>query len=574
VSGAAAAAPATLRPPGEVMRLSRLGRFYPTRLSFARTLVRRMAREGWRIEAADRDLDDDGYGRIAYHVHTPKGTLGFAAFSHHLDPADRTDRVIAERWDASFALTLDPPTPAALKRLHENVPLQEAGRCGAGEIVLSRANRSVRLFDDVVSSLANGRQPSRDDVGRVGYLMRTTAVYGNGKFGLADFDQVRRRGILTLPFQAEMLTVYMARHFSLDLVDHLASRRGAGRAASLDRPRRRALGIGNATGLGMAPFLVNHPQLIGRWVRARETALARVLEVERADPSTLARFRALLSRARTHVAEWQPHVGDPGLGHRLNAVTRRLEELSRLAASDNDGNFLIGPRPWTALGAWAGDDAETGELLNSILVELYPDRVDDLETATGSDEREEVRPEMPVGVLRKILDERYGWALDVDFERPESRALFWYHSEEKEEPRLGFRYEEPGAERELRLGIAHQAAELHRALSHPLDPAIPIGWFLFENPGYRQIVRRIQSLEDSPYAEIHDNLLDGGCEPADLLRGKLSMLGASRFDPKSLLWTRVTFFQGAPLADELARPGADDWGFATIGTGAVGGGTR
>ena len=574
MSGAAAAAPATLRPPGEVMRLSRLGRFYPTRLSFARTLVRRMAREGWRIEAADRDLDDDGYGRIAYHVHTPKGTLGFAAFSHHLDPADRTDRVIAERWDASFALTLDPPTPAALGRLHENVPLQEAGRCGAGEIVLSRANRSVRLFDDVVSSLANGRQPSRDDVGRVGYLMRTTAVYGNGKFGLADFDQVRRRGILTLPFQAEMLTVYMARHFSLDLVDHLASRRGAGRAASLDRPRRRALGIGNATGLGMAPFLVNHPQLIGRWVRARETALARVLGVERADPSTLARFRALLSRARIHVAEWQPHVGDPALGHRLNAVARRLEELSRLAVSDNDGNFLIGPRPWAALGAWAGDDAETGELLNSILVELYPDRVDDLETATGSDEREEVRPEMPVGVLRKILDERYGWALDVDFERPESRALFWYHSEEKEEPRLGFRYEEPGAERELRLGIAHQAAELHRALSHSLDPAMPIGWFLFENPGYRQIVRRIQSLEDSPYAEIHDNLLDGSCEPADLLRGKLSMLGASRFDPKSLLWTRVTFFQGAPLADELARPGADDWGFATIGTGAVGGGTR
>ena len=146
--------PAMLRPPCEVMRLSRLGRFYPTRLSFARVLVRRMAREGWRIEPAVRDLDDDGYGRVAYHIHTPSGVLGFAAFSHHLDPADRTDRVIAERWDASFALTLEPPTAADLDRLHENVPRQEAGRCGAGEIVLSHANRSVRLFDEVVASVS------------------------------------------------------------------------------------------------------------------------------------------------------------------------------------------------------------------------------------------------------------------------------------------------------------------------------------------------------------------------------------------------------------------------------------
>ena len=567
-----AAAPASLRPPGDVMRLSRLGRFYPTRLSFARTLVRRMGREGWRIEAAERDLDDDGFGRVVYHVQTPNGVLGFAAFSHHLDPADRTDRVIAERWDASFALTLDPPSPADLERLHENVPRQEAGRCGSGEIVLSRANRSVRLFDEVVSSLADGRQPRFDHVGRVGYLLRTTAVYGNGKFGLADFELVRRRGILSLPFQAEMLTVYLARHFSLELVDHLAARQGGGRAVRLERARRRALGIGNATGLGMAPFLVNHPQLIGRWVRARETALARVLEVERADPSTLARFRTLLARAGMHIAQWRPLVGDAALGHRLGVVARRLDELDRLAAPGNDGNFLIGLRPWAALAAWAEDDTETGELLNSILVELYPERVDELESETGSDEREEVCPEMPVGALRMALEERYGWALDVDFERPEARALFWYHSAEKEEPRLGFRYEEPGAERELRLGIGLQAAELHRALDHAPDPTMPVGRFLLANPGFRQIVRRVQSLGGSPFAEIHDNLLDRGCEPVDLLRGKLAMFGASRFDPKSLLWTRVTFFQGAPLADELEHPDADDWAFAAIGAGAGAGG--
>ena len=571
VRSAGPAAPAALRPPAEVMRLSRLGRFHPTRLSFARVLVRRMAREGWRIETAIRDLNDDGYGRAVYRIHTPAGVLGFAAFSHHLDPADRTDRVIAERWDASFVLTLEPPSPSDLERLHTNVPRQEAGRCGAGEIVLSRANRSVRLFDSVVDSLAAGRQPSRREIGRVGYLMRTTAVYGNGKFGLADFEEARRRGGLTLPFQAEMLAVYLVRHFSLELIDHLAARRGRRRAAALDRTRRRALGVGNATGLGMAPFLVNHPQLIGRWIHGRETALARVKAVERAAPAKLARFRVLLARARTHVAEWRAEVGDAALGRRLGAVAERLAEIDRATApaGDGGGTLLSGRRPWAALAARAGGDAETEELLNSILIELYPERVDDLETASGSEEREEVRAAMPVGALRRTIEDQYGWALEMDFDRPDSRALFWYYSEEKEEPRLGFRYEEPGEDRELRLGIAHRVTELKQALDRE-DPAMPAGRFLLANPGFRRIVRRIQSLEDCPYAEIRDNLLDRDCEPVDMLRCKLSMLGASRFDPKSLLWTRVTFFQGAPLADELQDPGADDWAFATTGARTTG----
>jgi len=35
---------------------------------------------------------------------------------------------------------------------------------------------------------------------------------------------------------------------------------------------RRYLGIGNSTGLGMAPFLINHPQLIQQWILSRECA--------------------------------------------------------------------------------------------------------------------------------------------------------------------------------------------------------------------------------------------------------------------------------------------------------------
>ena len=36
-----------------------------------------------------------------------------------------------------------------------------------------------------------------------------------------------------------------------------------------------------------------------------------------------------------------------------------------------------------------------------------------------------------------------------------------------------------------------------------------------------------------------------------MLRFKLSFFGATKFDPKSDLWTRITLAQGAPLFDEL-----------------------
>ena len=47
--------------------------------------------------------------------------------------------------------------------------------------------------------------------------------------------------------------------------------RGAGTVSKL----RRRLGVGNSTGLGMAPFLVTHALLVDRWITGRETALAR-----------------------------------------------------------------------------------------------------------------------------------------------------------------------------------------------------------------------------------------------------------------------------------------------------------
>ena len=212
------------------------------------------------------------------------------------------------------------PTRSELARLEGNVPRQEAGRYLATELVLARANRSVRLFDHVLAALAAGSQPDAASVEAVGYLMRTTAVYGNGKFGIADRDRIGARPELSGPFRAEMLTVYLIRLFTLDLVEHMAKLRGGARAGKLDPALRRRFGIGNATGLGMAPFLVKHPALLDRWIAARETALARVRELRQADRNSVAIFRAALASSRRLVDAWKTDDATQNRAHRASSA--------------------------------------------------------------------------------------------------------------------------------------------------------------------------------------------------------------------------------------------------------------
>ncbi len=552
---------APLRPAATVMRLARLGSFHPTRLSFVRSLVRRMGRERWIFRQRCHDLDASGFGRIVYEIETPAGLLTFSGFSNELAPEERTDRVIAEKWDTAFALSAGRIDEAAIERLSQAAPRQEAARYGADELVLSRANRSVRLFDKVTAALAAGRQPDLGEVVAVGYLMRTTAVYGNGKFGLADLPRLWRDGVFALPYEAEMLMVYMIRQFSFDLIEHIARQRDPARAVPLSLLTRRALGIGNATGLGMAPFLVGHPMLFNNWILARERALARVRAVPAATPEAAARFRALLDRAIVHVQQWD--TDDSGQRERIAKLRVELAALRGQAKA-----IVAGSNPWDRLVAEieAEKSLECSELLNSLVIELYPDLVDDLEAGTGSPERDRVDPAMSLGALKTVIETRYDWALGVDYEDRRQRHLFWYRSAEKDEPRLGERFNEPGAERELPLGIGLMAAALHRELATLPAVALSrsVGEFLLEQPRWRGILRRIQSLAPLPYAEIRDNLLGEACLPVDLLRCKLSIFGAGKFDPKSDRWTRITLYQGAPVIEELADPQADDWAFPSF----------
>src|SRR3546814_2758876 len=76
---------------------------------------------------------------------------------------------------------------------------------------------------------------------------------------------------------------------------------------------------------------------------------------------------------------------------------------SDVCSSDLDPPFLAAPRPWEFLYRRAADrfSAETQEMLASLLIELEPALVDDLEQHTGADEREDMDPAMRLDDLRR-----------------------------------------------------------------------------------------------------------------------------------------------------------------------------
>ncbi len=551
----------SLRPPSQVMKLERLGSLHPSRLSFTRTLIRRIYKENWKFERRIVDFDDNGFGHIVYLIHTPKGDLSFIAFSNEISDSERTDRVIAEKWDLSFTLFNGVAGAAEVERLKAQVPLQESGRMSENEIVLSRANKSTRLFNSIVNCLAFGKQPNAEEIARIGYLVRTTAVYGNGKFGLMDFNLVKRFTPFNLPFQAEMLTVYMARQLSIDLIEHIARRKGGSNAVGLSKELKVAIGVGNATGLGMAPFLIGHPQLIHQWMQTRESAIAAVKLVKSADRKACQRFTQLLDRFKKHLAQWQTE--DPRQSKRLELLR---DEVEMVGAMSNHLSTQAYPWRYLTEHAFISASLECQELLHSIMLEIYPELVNEFEQQMGIEEFVKIDTTMKIAELVRHLKSRYEWALNYDFENSDSQHYFWYMSQEKEEPRLGLRYEEPGCELEMPVGIARDVNRLYNTIkSMPkTERNMPIAEFLIQYPGLRHIVMRIQSLWEFPYGEIQDNLLDSQCCPLDILRCKLAMFGATRFDPKSKLWTRITLFQGAPLFDEKDPSCFDDWAFPFV----------
>ena len=536
-----------LRDPNIIMKLSRLGSFHQSRLSFLRSFLSEF--KDWQYNRDLFDLDQEGYGTAVYSFKKKDRVYSLICYANKINDDERSDRVIATKWDAAFTLHDGVPLKEDIDRLRNEVPKQEVGRLSYKELTLSRANKSVRVFDHVVESLSNGNQPDLELLEKVGYLYRTTAVYGSGKFGLADRFRIKNREEINGPFRLEMMLVYLVRQFTFDQVNHVAKNKNPNSAVKLDPKICRNLGIGNSTGLGMAPFIVNHPTLLNNWILSREIALKKIREIKIVKTQDRDLFKDCVKSSLKNITSWNTESE-----YQLKKIKLLLKDIKKfISFLENKFDFQK-DYPFNEIYLWLEKETceECIEYVVSIMMEPFGDIVQPLVAQMSSEEEKyfNIPTERNVGDLKKILENKYSDILKINFNIEESNQKFWFISKNKEEPRLANRFEENGADLEQPLAIARDIKKLYERLL-PLKNNLKINQFLIDNSDLRHVVRRAFIIEKFPYSEIQDNTIGENLVPIDMLRLKLSFFGALKFDPRSDKWLRICMFQGAPFPNEL-----------------------
>ena len=536
-----------LRDPNKIMKLSRLGSFHQSRLSFLRSFLSEF--KDWEYKRDLYNLDQNGFGEAVYSFKKKDRVYSLVCFANEIKDEERSDRVIATKWDAAFTLHDGVPTKEDIKRLKNEVPKQEVGRLSFKELTLSRANKSVRVFNHVVESLSEGQQPNLDLLSKVGYLYRTTAVYGSGKFGLADRFRIKNREEINGPFRLEMMLVYLVRQFTFDQVNHVAYYKNPKKAVKLDEHICKNLGIGNSTGLGMAPFIVNHPTLLNNWILSRETALKKIREIQVVKNEDSELFKDCVKKSLTNITSWNTDSE-----YQQKKIRFLLEDIKKfINYIENSFDFNM-EHPFNSIYLWLEENTceECIEYVVSLMMEPYSDITEALVGNMSSDEDKyfNIPTNRKVQELKDIIETRYPNILDINFDKKENYQNFWFISKNKEEPRLADRFEEYGSELEQPLAIARDIKKLYEKLSS-LKKDLTISEFLSLNSDLRHVVRRAFIVEKFPYSEIQDNTISKDIVPIDMLRLKLSFFGALKFDPRSDKWLRICMFQGAPLPNEL-----------------------
>ena len=538
-----------LRDPKKIMKLSKLGSFHQSKLSFLRSFLKEF--KDWKYNRDLFDLDEGGFGRAVYSFSKDRRVYSLVCFANKISDHERSDRVIATKWDAAFVLYDGIPTKKDLDRLSNDVPQQEVGRMSYKELTLSRANKSVRIFEHVVESLSNGKQPDKEKLSKVGYLYRTTAVYGSGKFGLADRFRIKNREEIYGPFRLEMMLVYLVRQFTFDQVNHIAKHKNSKEAVELDDNICKNLGIGNSTGLGMAPFIVNHPALLNNWILARETALKKIREIKKVDENDSKIFIDCLKKSLKNVTSWT--TDSDFQNKKIKSLVSDLYKFINFIEKEFsfEENYAF-----NQIYKWIEKNLrdECIEYIVSMMMEPYDYITNPLLKSMSADEDKyfTIPTNKNVSDLRNILEDNYSDILKIDFEKKESNQNFWFISKNKEEPRLADRYLDKGSELEQPLAIARDICKLYARISTQKN-SLKIGKFLIDNNDLRHVVRRAFIVEKFPYAEIQDNTIGSNLMPIDMLRLKLSFFGAVKFDPRSDKWLRINMFQGAPLPKNLKK---------------------
>ena len=198
------------------------------------------------------------------------------------------------------------------------------------------------------------------------------------------------------------------------------------------------------------------------------------------------------------------------------------------------------------------------------MMEVYPEIVEPLsyEMSINEEEYFDIDTSRPIYEISQLIENQYTWLLNINFDQKDNIFNFWYYSKNKQEPRLSDRFSEEGADLELPLAIARDIQNLYQELKL-MDLKDDLGTYLIKSQQYRHILRRVLICEKLPYSEIQDNTISKSVIPVDMLRLKLSFFGATRFDPRSDRWVRITMYQGAPLMGEINQSN-DSWSYKKI----------
>lgn len=558
-TASSSAAPAP-RPGSILMTPARLAAIQPSRISGARAFMNKMVRERWDISIQRFDIDENASGTFVYSIKAPDREFSFIGFSFPPSRTARTGRIIGRAWDMMGTLNEGPATEADIESARVELPKLYSGRATANALIWCRSNRSMRVFDQTLLALAEGKQPEISDLSQVCYLLRNTGLDGNGTFGTRSFPSLGADHPLGSVLHAQLLTAYLMREYSCDLVEHLA-RLKSEKAVKLAPATRSFLGVGNGSALGLIFFIQKHPRLIDALLTARENAIAaaRALPIEKGDErvSQLIELvkRAIVFREQDKMV-YEAFTSSEKVATDLGVVAQALEALHETGLVD--GTKVAFPLDELAQRFEHTLSPEASETFLSLLVELVPDVADQAIPVIDAPDEFTVDASETTSELLGYVRQEYAWALATDMAQPNAYRYVWYKSETAEEPRRGARDEVPDA---LDLGldicgdVQALAAELEKS-----DAALTMARFLLKHPQHRHLVARIQCLRGLNYHTPRANINAEDFVPIDLVR--LMNVGIHGIDKTRDFLNRNlrgVLYHGAPTPQEIREGYTGTW---------------
>jgi hypothetical protein len=533
-----------LRDPDELMTVRTLSCMKASRLSFADMLVSRMVRQKWSIKRLSGECDDEGAGRFVYRIDAGKHAFTYIARAYPWDGKEkvgrRSDGALRDMFGALFLGLADDDR---IQREFETFDMREtdAMRTDGDVIGWTPANRSSRHFDQVVDALVDGRQP--DLQGDVQYILRNGGFQSSGRNGSISYPGIPADHPLCHPFFADLFAIYLVRIVSIDLVNAVAKNRNPN-AAELDRRLAARLGVGNSSGQGMCVALQRWPHWVSTWVTQRELALAYAKAQPITDDGREAVKSAILRAAEGYATM---DAIDEAFGKPGHLIAANLRTIAGWLDTPVQGKWNE-----VAEKVAASMEGETREQVNSFLLDLVPEFCDAIAPyfVLGTKRQRVLDPTMTAGSLRELLRRNYSWALRSDRTYASSHQHFWYHSVDNGEQRRGERIVDPHEEFESfidHFGLIQRLASVLASY----DDGTLVGEITLRHPDLHFAISRVQYLDGLAYAEIRDCLADRSFYPSQLIRFFLASLGIRYATPLSIRYVRGTFFQHAPLPEDL-----------------------